>query len=117
MNTLYHIARREDWHKAHATGVYTTSTVGRTLEEVGFIHLSFAPQVKMVADFFYRDIPDLVLLKIDPVKLTSEVRMEVVAGTDEKFPHLYGPLSVAAVIGVSDYDLRTDGEFPEVSEC
>jgi glutathione S-transferase len=116
MKTLYHLARRADWHKAQATGVYTTSTLGKTLEEVGFIHLSFAPQVKIVADVFYRDIPDLVLLTIDPAKLTAEVKVEAGAGTVEQFPHLYGPLSVAAVSGVSDYELLQNDEFPEVRE-
>lgn len=115
MQTLYHIARNEDWQKARNTAVYTVSTLGKTLNEVGFIHLSFAPQVKTVADFIYTSTPDLVLLKIDPDKLTNEVKIEAVSGTNEKFPHLYGPLPVTAVTDVINYRLEKNGTFPAVT--
>lgn len=111
---LYHIARNEDWQKAKEAKAYTVSTLGKTLDEVGFIHMSFAPQVKVVADFIYASTPDLVLLTIDPGKLTSEVKIEAAAGTDEKFPHLYGPLDVAAVVDASAYRLDKNGQFPAV---
>ena len=113
---LYHIARSEDWQKAKKAGVYRVSTLGKTLDEVGYIHMSFAPQVKMVADFIYKSTPNLVLLKIDPNMLTSEVRVEAAPDTEEKFPHLYGPLEVAAVVDVSDYRLEQNGEFPAFIE-
>lgn len=116
MKTLYHIACREDWEKSKAAGVYSISTLGKRLEEVGYIHMSFAPQVKKVANFIYKETPDLVLLKIDPQRLQVEVKVESLAGTEEEFPHLYGPLNVAAVTNVSDYRLEKSGEFPEVTE-
>jgi uncharacterized protein (DUF952 family) len=41
---IYHIATASDWAQAQAAGEYTTSTLGRTLAEEGFIG-SPSPQV------------------------------------------------------------------------
>ncbi len=115
MQMLYHIARKEDWEKAKITGTYTISTLGKTLDQVGYIHMSFAPQVKLVADFIYTNTTDLVLLKINPDKLTAQVKVEPV-GSGKKFPHLYGPLNVTAVVEIRDYAPGNNGEFPAVFE-
>ncbi len=104
MESLFHIARQRDWEAAQVGGGYRISTLGRTLEQEGFIHLSFARQVRGVADRFYAGVDDeLVLLSIDPARLTAPLVVEPVAGTDEHFPHLYGELPVAAVRRVTAY--------------
>jgi len=54
MARLFHIALRADWEQALAAGSYRVSTLGKSLDEEGFIHLSFAHQVKVVADALYR---------------------------------------------------------------
>lgn len=94
---LFHIATTPDWERAQRDGVYRISTLGRDLDEVGFIHLAFAEQVDGVAARFYRGRTGLVLLEIDPARLTAPLRVEAVAGIDERFPHLYGELPVDAV--------------------
>jgi uncharacterized protein (DUF952 family)/uncharacterized glyoxalase superfamily protein PhnB len=112
MEILFHIARREDWEAAQRVGAYRISTLGRTLEQEGFIHLSFARQVRGVADRFYAGLDEpLVLLSIDPAALTAALVIEPVAGTDERFPHLYGELPVAAVRRVTAYRRGDDGRF------
>jgi uncharacterized protein (DUF952 family)/uncharacterized glyoxalase superfamily protein PhnB len=111
MEILFHIARRRDWEAAQRVGAYRISTLDRTLEQEGFIHLSFARQVRGVADRFYAGVNDqLVLLSIDPTRLTAPVVLEPVAGTDE-FPHLYGELPVAAVRRVTTYRRGDNGRF------
>lgn len=63
---LFHTARVPDWEQAQRNGVYRVSSLGTLLGDVGFIHLSFAHQVKPVADAIYRGMTDLVLLEVDP---------------------------------------------------
>lgn len=97
MTPIYHIATARDWAAARRTGTYTTSTLGRTLAEEGFIHASRREQVGGVWRAFYRDAGEpLVLLTIDPAALQAEVREDAVG--EETFPHIYGPIPTAAVV-------------------
>ena len=97
---LFHIALADEWAAPQATGEYTASTRGRTLAEEGFIHCSFAEQVAATASRFYADVDDAVVLRIDPSRLTSRVEVEDLLGTGERFPHVYGPIAVTAVVDV-----------------
>ncbi len=112
VSRIYHIAVRADWEQALASGAYTTSTVGKTLAQEGFIHASQASQVASTANAYYRDVPgDLVLLVIDPGRLDAEVRYEDVPGAELPFPHVYGPLNVGAVLAAVPLAPGTDGMF------
>jgi uncharacterized protein (DUF952 family) len=95
---IYHIAEAADWAQAQRDGQYTMSTRGRTLAQEGFIHASTATQVPLVADAFYRDAPDLVLLVIDTERVGSPIRYEQVPGQPDPYPHIYGPLNPDAVV-------------------
>ena len=97
MTVIYHIAAAADWDQAKRDGQYTMSTRGRTLAEEGFIHASTAEQVPLVADAYYRDAPDLVLLVIDTERVRPELRYEQVPGQADPYPHIYGPLNLDAV--------------------
>ena len=98
MTIIYHIAEAAGWEQAQRAGEYTMSTRGRTLAEEGFIHASTAEQVPLVADAYYRDAPDLVLLVIDTERVRPELRYEHVPGQEDPYPHIYGPLNLNAVI-------------------
>lgn len=91
MGDLWHLAERAEWDEARASGSYERSTWGLSLAEEGFVHCSYPDQLAGVAAAFYADAPDLVLLRIDPAKLGAEIRVE------GGFPHVYGPIPVAAV--------------------
>ena len=96
---IYHAALPVDWETAQRTGMYTVSTRGRTLDEEGFIHASYEWQVEGVVNRFYSDVDELVLLVIDRDGLDVPVIDESRTGdpTDERFPHVYGPLPVGAI--------------------
>ena len=101
---IFHIATRADWDETVRSGTYTTSTVGRTLADEGFIHASRREQVDGVFERYYRSLGQpLVLLTIDPARLTdAEVRVEPVG--DDTYPHVYGPINRGAVIGAEPLD-------------
>ncbi len=97
---IFHIALRSEWVAARKSGSYSTSTLGRTLAEEGFIHASRGDQWQRVRDSYYSDTSEpLVLLVIDTDRLTSPVVEEVPAGgIDETYPHIYGPINADAVV-------------------
>ena len=112
VSRIYHIATRADWAQALADGVYTRSSVDKTLAEEGFIHASQASQVTRTANRYYRDVPgDLVLLVIDPGLVSAPVRYEDVPGAELPFPHIYGPLNVGAVLAAVPFAPGPDGMF------
>ena len=95
---IFHAALPEDWAAAFGEGEYRTSTRGMSLDEVGFIHASTRAQIEGVANRFYADLDELVLLTIDPHRLDATVLWEPPAeGVEELFPHIYGPLPIRAV--------------------
>lgn len=100
-----------DWERALADGEYTMSTRGVTVAEQGFIHASTASQVSGVANSFYQDAPDLLLLVIDAERLTAPLRYDEVPGAAEPFPHIYGPLNPDAVIQVLPFPPGPDGTY------
>lgn len=105
---VYHCSLVSDWRAAQSTGEYTISSRGRTLEQEGFVHASYAGQVAGVLERFYDDLTaPLCLLTIAPDLLGVPVVPENLMGGTELFPHIYGPIPISAVIEVTDL-VRTD---------
>jgi uncharacterized protein (DUF952 family) len=98
---IFHITTAAEWRSAGAAGAYTVAS----LAEEGFIHTSTAVQLPATAARFYTDVPDLVLLEIDPDAVGPEIRWEEAQGGG-LFPHIYGPLNLDAVVRVSSFDPR-----------
>ena len=109
---ILHLALPEDWAAAFANGEYTTSTRGMTLAEVGFIHCSTPEQLAGTANRFYGDLDQLVVLTIDPLLVSSPIVFERPAPEiDVLFPHIYGPLLVAAVTLASPWVRAPDTDW------
>jgi uncharacterized protein (DUF952 family) len=103
---ILHITTAPEWKTARAAGEYRAPS----LETEGFIHCSLPTQVTHVAQWFYRDVPDLLLLCIDPDVLTSELRWEPSADSFAgEFPHVYGPITVDAVVAALPWAPGDDG--------
>lgn len=98
-----------------AEGVY----YGDTLASEGFIHCSTTQQVVKVANALYAGRKGLMLLCIDPDRVEAEIRYETPPGTDETYPHIYGPLNSEAVVQVVGFEPDLDGRFalPEALAC
>ena len=97
---LFHLALRTQWADATAQGTYTASTRDASLNEVGFIHCSFARQLDETARRHYADVDptELVLLTIDRRRLSSRLVVEHAPGVGEAFPHVYGPINLDSVL-------------------
>jgi uncharacterized protein (DUF952 family) len=109
---ILHITTGSEWVAAKEAGEYRAPS----LETEGFIHCSTPAQVVHVADWFYREIPDLVLLCVNPGALGTEVLWE--ASTDSfagEFPHVYGPIPLDAVVAVVPWE-RGDNGFEVPAE-
>ena len=112
MDLIYHIAIAADWHRAQRGGEYATSTIGRTLAEEGFIHGSTVTQVADVANRYYRDVAEsLVVLVIDPARLRSPVRYDPLPDGGDPYPHIYGPVNVDAVLAARPFPPGPNGTF------
>lgn len=105
---LWHLVPRADWDRAVAAGgPYRAAS----LESEGFIHLSGLGQVAGSADRFFAGCPDLVALRVDPTRVVDPLVWEPAIDRDEDFPHLFGPIPMAAVVEVAAMYRGADGRF------
>ena len=75
--------------------------------EDGYIHFSGEEQVKETLKKFYSNQKDLVLLKVDTLKLDHLVWEQ--ASDGNMFPHLYSPLDLSNVAEEFEISLKDDG--------
>ena len=100
---IFHIATVADWERARESGAYTTSSLGRSLEDEGFLHAAHRQQLAGVFQRYYAAVSEpLVLLTIDTDRLDVPWREDDVG--EETFPHIHGPLSPEAVVDVQPLD-------------
>jgi uncharacterized protein (DUF952 family) len=114
MTILYKICPSPLWRDAERAGVFRGSEVDR---RDGFIHFSTAAQVVETAAKHFAGQGDLRLVRVDGGKLGDRLKWEPSRG-GALFPHLYGDLDLAAVIGVDPLPLGPDGRhiFPALSD-
>jgi uncharacterized protein (DUF952 family) len=70
--------------------------------------------VHLPANALVRGRTDLVLLEVDESRLPQPPRWEAGDPADPdtmRFPHVYGPVPVAAVVAVHDFPPDADGTF------
>lgn len=102
---IVHLCTQTAWSAALQAGEYRPPS----LADEGFIHCSLPGQMVAVANLFYREIPELVLLWIDPRQVDADIRWEAVG--DQVFPHIYGRLSTGSVQAVQKFIPDADGIF------
>jgi aspartate racemase len=103
---IFHITTAAEWERARSDGEYRSPS----LDSEGFVHLSCADQVVRVANAAFRGTPDLVLLCVDPARLSAPLRYDRPDDApDEAFPHAYGPLNIDAIVAVVPFPEGPDG--------
>lgn len=102
---ILHVTTPEAWRWAGDTPYYEAES----LATEGFIHNCRPAQLRGVLGRHFAGHRALVLLVVDPGRLTSEVREEESHG--EAFPHVYGPIDRAAVVSVLPIEADSTGRF------
>ena len=104
---VFHMAPRACWEAQSPCQPYA----GDTLATEGFIHCTAEPaRLLQVANSFYRQAPGAwVILLVDTSRVTSTVRWELADG--HLFPHVYGPIELAAVVQVLDFPRSAAGAY------
>jgi len=112
---LFHLAVPEEWAAATALGAYKFSTRGLGFEQVGFVHCSYGHQLTAVANRFYGDCPELLVLVLN-TEILAALGLNVIEepapeNAAEMFPHLYGQLPLHAVREERIWERDTDGTY------
>ena len=105
--TAFKILSRADWIMTLAEGAYDGSPVDHA---DGYIHLSAADQLAVTAAKHYAGQSDLVLVEVDLTALGDTLIWEPSRG-GALFPHIYGPLPVAATQGLRALSVTADGDM------
>lgn len=108
---IYKIATADAVAGAQASGSFTGMPIDH---RDGYIHLSTAAQLGETLSLHFRGQRDLVLLAVRTADVAGSLRWEPSRGGD-LFPHLYGPLPLAAVAWTASVSVAADGgvDLPE----
>jgi uncharacterized protein (DUF952 family) len=98
--TAYKILTTPKWAQFQADGIFHGAPVDLA---DGYIHLSAADQLQETLTKHFAGQTGLVIAQIDLAALGDTVKWEVSRG-GALFPHIYGPLPMAAVLGTRQPD-------------
>ncbi len=102
---IYLLSSLADYQIAKANGeLYRDS-----LESEGFIHASPKDQLTRVANKYYKDVENPLVIVLETARITPEVKWEAAAGS--LYPHIYGLLNMDSVIKTIAIELESDGHF------
>lgn len=120
---ILHLVDRTTWDSIRTGDTYSPPS----LDVEGFVHCTGDAETMLaVANAFYRQTPgEHVVLEIDEAALGAPVRWEPPAHPDgrpaepgaPRFPHVYGPLPIAAVRAVRRLVRAPDGAFVGYGEA
>jgi uncharacterized protein (DUF952 family)/flavin reductase (DIM6/NTAB) family NADH-FMN oxidoreductase RutF len=91
---IIHLIEENIWLKAKDQPSY----FGDSLKELGFIHCCLPEQVDSVMQKWFPNREDIFILEIDSNLLNAPLIFENVEDSNDKFPHIYGPINRNAII-------------------
>ncbi len=101
---VYKICTKSEWLEIKNKGKLTGSK--KDLED-GYIHFSGDDQIAGTLKKFYQNQKDLILLKVDTLKLDHLIWEQ--ASDGNMFPHLYSALDLSNVVEEFEISLKDDG--------
>jgi len=107
---IFKIIDSEEWQKAKETGAYLGSS--KDIQD-GFIHFLGEDQVKGTLEKYYLKQENLVLLKVETLKLEHLIWEQ--ASDGNMFPHLYSALDLSNIVDEFEINLTDNGihELPD----
>ena len=107
---IFKIIDVNEWQKVREIGTYSGSL--KDIED-GFIHFSGEDQVKGTLEKYYSKQKNLVLLKVETLKLDHLIWEQ--ASDGNMFPHLYSSLDLSNVVDEFQITLDNNGihELPD----
>jgi len=89
---IFHVLTPAELAGARADGAWSAPS----LQTEGFVHCCFRHQLSGVLERYFRGAGELIVLELEQRAL-GRVAVECPPGVAEGFPHVYGPLPLAAV--------------------
>ena len=101
---IYKIINKNEWQKVKDEGPYSGSK--KDIED-GYIHFSSEEQVEGNLKKYYSNQTDIILLKVDTLKLDNLIWEQ--ASDGNMFPHLYSSLDLTNVVEELEIILDEEG--------
>ena len=101
---IFKIIKLDEWQKVKKSKTYLGSS--KDIED-GYIHFSGEEQVKGTLEKYYSKQENLILLKVETLKLDHLIWEQ--ASDGNMFPHLYSPLDLSNVVDEYEITIGEDG--------
>ena len=107
---IFKIIKLDEWQKVKQSKTYLGSS--KDIED-GYIHFSGEDQVKGTLEKYYSKQENLVILKVETLKLDHLIWEQ--ASDGNMFPHLYSSLDLSNVVDEFEITLNDNGihELPD----
>jgi uncharacterized protein (DUF952 family) len=102
---IYLLSSQAEYQQALEHG----TLVRDSLQSEGFIHASPRSQLNRIANKYYQDKVQPLILVVDKKLILPKVKWEPATGG--LYPHIYGPLNISAVTQSETISLADDGNF------
>lgn len=103
---IYHITTIGNWNKFKKKDYFSAES----LKTDGFIHCSYKNQIIKVAEYLFSGQQDLIILRIDELKLAVDLISEDLYELNEKYPHIYGKVNLNSILNTEPLKFK-NGSF------
>ncbi len=97
---IFHICLPDRWRIGADEIDYTDPS----LATEGFIHCSTREQLDATLKRYFIGTPEVLILEISPMAVANILRFEPASHSQERFPHVYGPIPRSAVVAIHRFD-------------
>ncbi|MBA6265066.1 DUF952 domain-containing protein [Colwellia sp. Bg11-12] len=102
---IYLLSSQAEYQQALTEG----KLIRDSLVSEGFIHATPKSQLNRLANKYYKDKVQPLILIVDKKLIVPEVKWE--SATGGLYPHIYGPLNMNAVTAIEEISLNEEGKF------